>query len=378
MKLLFITHQTTRTGAPILLLHVLRWLQQHQPHKQVDVLALSTGDLQSQYVNTCSAFYDYEALTKTERLSLFKRILIKLGLKKAINKHQVLQQQLIQQNYDVIYANTIVSVPIGSRIAKGCTKAVFIAHIHELYVIIKQLLPDFNAYLDTIDHIIVPSQLTAKGLIERWGANPKDVSVVYSFSNSGDIPKKTNASKNLFTVGASGTVHWRKGYDVFIQLARYMSTHYPDKDTRFVWVGKLYPLEALIVQEDLRKLGLENVVTFIGEVEEAPTFFNDFDVFVMPSREDPFPLVCVEVGLLGKPMISFEGAVGTNEILESGGGYIVPYLDIESMAEKVVYYRNHPDIRVKHGAINIKQFSKFTSNYQCTELYAVIQNQLKT
>lgn len=58
----------------------------------------------------------------------------------------------------------------------------------------------------------------------------------------------------------------------------------------------------------------------------------------MTSREDPFPLVSIEVGLLGKPIISFEKAVGTNEILQDAGGFIVPYLSIEDMAQKALLY----------------------------------------
>ena len=43
-----------------------------------------------------------------------------------------------------------------------------------------------------------------------------------------------------------------------------------------------------IVEEDLRKLGLQEKVYFIGEVDQPKAIYSTFDVFVLTSREDPF------------------------------------------------------------------------------------------
>jgi glycosyltransferase involved in cell wall biosynthesis len=77
--------------------------------------------------------------------------------------------------------------------------------------------------------------------------------------------------------------------------------------------------------------------------------FREFDILLLPSREDPFPLVCLEAGLLGKPVICFEKAGGIPELLEDGGGRVVPYLDIDAMAEAVKFYHDHPEIRQADG-----------------------------
>ena len=145
----------------------------------------------------------------------------------------------------------------------------------------------------------------------------------------------------------SGTVHWRKGTDIFIQLVRTIYKLEPKCNIKFVWVGKSSFKENVIIQEDLRKLGLQEYVTFPGEVDNPTEYFKDFDVFVMTSREDPFPLVCIEVGQLGKPIVSFDKATGINEFLANGGGFVVPYLDIEEMALKLLFYKIHLDFQTK-------------------------------
>ena len=126
---------------------------------------------------------------------------------------------------------------------------------------------------------------------------------------------------------------------------------------------------------DIEKLGLQNTVRFIGEVDNPSSYYNDFDVFAMTSREDPFPLVCIEVGMLGKPIVSFDKAVGTNEVISEAGGFIVPYLDIETMAEKIMNYYNNPELVKSHGELNEKAFSQFTPELICPQLFDIITSQ---
>ena len=185
------------------------------------------------------------------------------------------------------------------------------------------------------------------------------------------------SNKKQFIIGASGTTRWRKGDDLFLQVARYLTTKYPAINCRFIWVGKILPERAAMIQGDIEKLGLTDKVTFVGEQANPHTFYQDFDVFLITSREDPFPLVCIEVGMLGKPIICFQGATGTEEVLKNGGGFIVPYLDTEAMAEKVKYYYNHPEKNEVDGALNKEQFSVFTPEIICPKILKVIENNLR-
>jgi glycosyltransferase involved in cell wall biosynthesis len=288
---------------------------------------------------------------------------------------QVLLQQLIKNNYTVIYANTIISIPLASELIKLTPESTFIVHVHELNVIIKQLLPNLKDYLPVIDHFIVPSKLVKTNLIAHWSVHEHNIEVVHECTTVEDtIQSQTKGT--VFTVGASGYVHWRKGHDVFLQLARYITLNYPDAYIKFVWVGKVPLMEQIILEADIQKLGLQDVVVFTGELEDPSSYYNIFDVFVLPSREDPFPLVCIEVGMLGKPIISFEQATGTNEIIEKGGGFVVPYLNIEVMAKKIIEYYGNPDLVKAHGDFNKVAFSKFTPEHICPQLFNVIEKQI--
>lgn len=377
-KILFISHDATRTGAPMVIFHFLKWLQLNQPDIQADLLVLKGGNLESHFKEVVYNYFDYEIKNTPKKLNRKERILLKLGWLKRPNLKDDFLLELSQNNYDVVYANTIASIKFAYELVSKAKPAKFIVHLHELNAIIRLMLPDFNNYTNLIDLYITPAKIVKDNLLMNWAVPENKIEVVYEFASISGIEehaneRERNNKREEFVIGASGTVHWRKGHDVFIQVARYISQRHPEINFKFIWVGKISKTEQLIVEEDLLKLGLIDQVVFAGEVENPEDYYKDFDVFLMTSREDPFPLVCIEVGMLGKPIISFEKAVGTNEVLKQGGGFIVPYLDIEAMAHKVIEYYKNPNLMSAHGTINKTIFSQFTPEIVCPQLFSVIK-----
>lgn len=369
-KILFIAHETNRTGAPTMLLYLLKWLKQQQPEINISLLVLKKGALLDDFKAVVDECYELESQIKN---SIFKKIVQKLFKSNIslIQKDNLLKQ-LANQQFDLVYSNTVVAIPYGHKIKSYNNKIKHIAHIHELNVIISQLLPNIGFYTTTTDVFIAPSKLVKENLIHYWDINESKIDVVYECSKV-IIPKVKKESSTQFTVGASGMVHWRKGSDIFIQVAAYLKNNHPNEAIKFVWVGAISRNEKIIIEEDIRKTGISDKVFFVGEHENPFEIFNDFNLFLMCSREDPFPLVCIEVGMLGKPIICFENATGSEEIIKKGGGTVVPYLDISAMAEKIIYYKNNPEIVKEQGEINRVEFSKFTPEIICPQILKVIE-----
>jgi glycosyltransferase involved in cell wall biosynthesis len=59
------------------------------------------------------------------------------------------------------------------------------------------------------------------------------------------------------------------------------------------------------------------------------------DIFVLLSRDDPFPCVVHEAMAASLPIVAFDRAGGTPEALTEDCGLVVPYLDVQAMAERV-------------------------------------------
>lgn len=358
-----------------MLLYLLKWVKQNTALK---FHILSTrGVLKHEFSKFGRVFLWTKPLKVNPTFHPIKRIFFTII--NYIIKFKSSQVLGLFNSYDLIYANTIVSAETAIAIKKKHRNTPkLLVHLHELNTIINISTPNFSNYLKDIDGFIVPSKIVKDNLVKNWSIPSNKVDVVYAFSQLQSIPLDIAplAKNNYFIVGSSGLAHWRKGDDLFIQIAHYLKKNYPERKIKFVWVGKLSIEQKLIIAADLKKANLEDYVTFVGEQANPIPYYNQFDVFLLPSREDPFPLVCIEVGILGKPIICFKGATGTEEVLKNGGGFIVPYLDTAAVAEKIVHYYDHPDSLKKDGELNRQQFATFTPENQCPKIFSVIEKAL--
>ena len=72
-------------------------------------------------------------------------------------------------------------------------------------------------------------------------------------------------------------------------------------------------------------------------------------MFCLTSREDPYPLVNLEVASLGMPIVCFEGSGGSEEFVEDDCGFVVPYLELETMADRVSELLDSTELRRRLG-----------------------------
>jgi len=378
-KIIFISNNASRTGAPYVLLLFLKWLKNTNKEIDINIVFLGGGDLLDDFKEVSKVCYNYNDLL-TKKSFGTRLYLYLLG---KINKNNTQKKRFIKsianQQYDIIYANTIATVSFATLLKENCTnRPKLIAHIHELSTTIKEYLPDFDKYIPQVDFFVSVSQMVMNNLNSEWNINPQKNYLVYGFSDK--IVQKNNSSQNesdhkkVFEVGASGLVQWRKGYDLFIQVANYLKIRYPEINIKYTWVGKISQTQRNSIEADLEKANLKDTLFFVGEQNRPEIYYEKFDVFLMTSREDPFPLVCIEVGKSGIPIICFEKATGIQEVLVTGGGFVVPYLDVVAMAEKLVLYYYDSTLLSKDSKKNKVNFSIFTSEIMAEKLFDFIEN----
>ena len=152
-------------------------------------------------------------------------------------------------------------------------------------------------------------------------------------------------------VGACGGLGWRKGSDLFLQLAHLAQRTSTARPLRFLWVGggPASDTEALRFRYDLEALGLHHLCHRIGTTDQVDRYYAAMDVFALTSREDPFPLVVLEAAGHAVPTVAFDGAGGAPEFLCDGAGLVVPYLDLELYAAALVRLCNDPGLRSALG-----------------------------
>ena len=131
------------------------------------------------------------------------------------------------------------------------------------------------------------------------------------------------------------TLIWRKGPELFLAVAQQVTRQLPD--VHFIWVGG-DPQSATYqeLQRDVRLLGLQDRVTLAGNQADIASYYAAFDVFLLTSREDPFPLVCLEAALYETPVLCFANSGGMPEFVRDDAGVVVPYLDTVAMAANTI------------------------------------------
>jgi glycosyltransferase involved in cell wall biosynthesis len=363
LHIVFISHTASRSGAPIVLLHFLKWLKA-KGFCTFSIILKSGGELSADFEEVATT-YTWN-LPTVESTSLFKKISKRLNGRFSesvfTKNQQLILRRLEEQKPSLIYANTVDSLGLAILL-KEQVSCPLLCHVHELQMAIDILLGNtrFIDYSKNIDHYIAASESVKNNLTKNIGVSEKSVDVVYEFIDVNlNITAVDNASQyvlndlgipgDAFIIGGSGTIEWRKGVDLFIHVALLVKSLY-NIPAYFIWVGgNKNSQEFREIEYDINKLGLGEQIIFTGSKSNPQEFISLIDVFLMTSREDPYPLVCLEAALLKKPILCFENSGGIPEFISTDSGYIVPYLRTDLMADKLAYLHANLNIAKLMGA----------------------------
>lgn len=355
-KILFVSHDAGRSGAPIVLLTFLQWLKKNT-NIEITVLLKRTGSLHNDFAAVGTTYCWIPQTYKPVKHDIVSRI------KRRITKPDPFvpfPEALEEQQFDLVYLNTVVTLDLAPLL-KAKYNCPVVAHVHEMEYSINA---EFSAFLSdvnkkAVDHYIAVSKDVQHNLVQNHHIPCNSVSLVYEFINTEKITTVNRQYSALkeplkqagdFLVGGAGFSTWRKGIDLFIYTAAYIKRNYPGEQVKFVWVGQLDTVYSERIRYEMVRSGVEEDIFFTGAIDDPATYFNLYDIFLLTSKEDPFPLVCLEAAALGKPVICFKQAGGMNEFIEQGGGISVDYAGTEQMAAAI--------IALKHDRERLDQLSE--------------------
>ena len=378
-KILFIGHDAELRGAPIVLLHLLRWLCQNHPEIKIDVLLLRGGQLTDEYRGLANVVVADHSST----LNLVRRTFRKLQ-GKSTEWYMPLHfgNGAFRRRYDAVLGNTILSLPSLRHFKKRGVPT--ICWMHEMeYVVSTIFSPDeFSELARSVDRFIVPSKPVEAALRKFNVSTP--VTVIHEISqplsstgiDTAEVKDELGFPLDSFIIAGGGTPEWRKGTDLFLQIARRVRAKH--SNIRFVWIGGGESAEYSKVLFDLGHARLESHVKFTGITTEPARYIAACDVFALTSREDPCPLICLEAASLAKPIICFEKSGGIVDFVGADAGSVIPYLDVDAFGDKIIEYERDRERLARAGAAaKAKAATDYSSESATRDMTDVLLSILK-
>lgn len=158
-------------------------------------------------------------------------------------------------------------------------------------------------------------------------------------------------------LGSHARLDEQKGFDVLLRAVAPL-------DVSLVLVGdgpERAALEALA-----EELGMADRLTITGWSEDARRWLPTFDVYVLPSRNEGFPLALLEAMLARRPIVATDvGSVA--EAVTPDVGVLVPPLDVQALRSAIQSLAEDASARAAMGeAARARALREFTDQAMTT------------
>jgi glycosyltransferase involved in cell wall biosynthesis len=363
---IFVSHDATETGAPLVLLELCRQYKNIYNDSMVIVL-MAGGNLEK----------DFEALATVINLDmeLFSKNIV-------VNPDaEILFSLLAEKGYTQCIANTVVSGFLNDVFEDNCIQTTHL--IHEMLELIEEY--KFTQAAMQIGKSSSSVIFSSKFAAEKFAAqfmNKKAFHVIPQGISENMIcnDKEKARRKILETIGClnsdskivlgAGLAQYRKGTDLFLSTAHecYLKGHIDN--LHFVWLGNRE-----VEYEDwqntiLPTLPYKEHIHFVDFVEDPTDFFGGSDIFLLTSREDPLPTVALIALKNELPVIMFENTGGIQEYIDDLNGAVIEQFNTAQMAGsifKVLNSKRSGNLSKKIYT-NAEYFSKIMSLSQSEQL----------
>jgi|GEM_PF-5970697 len=367
--LIIVSHELSRTGAPILALEIAKITKDNY---NVILFALKGGVLEEEFIKECDlvigadslfdhSYHSYANILNaikhnfTESVAIVNSICSNAMLK-PLNDFKIEIIHLIHE-----YASNVHSLPL----------------FFESYEFSKyQIYPAKNVSNNTIclcpDMPVDKIKIMPQGIIKA-PAVKNDKKYEEEETRVKEIFRPEGFASNGTVIVGIGSIDIRKGVDLFVSTAKYVKDLNPEIPIRFVWVGDLHHpshehIYATYIYDQIERSGLKETVVITKPFSNLDLVYNNCDIFYLSSRLDPLPLVSLEALSYSKPLVCFDDASGIAEYMKEDkciSHCIAPYQDVCAAAKIILKLANDVNFRTiigKDGKTFVE--SKFDmSNY---------------
>ena len=286
-------------------------------------------------------------------------------------------QSLAQRDFDVIHAHDWMTYEAGLAL-RALTGKPLVAHVHstEFDRSGEHGNPDVltieSRGIREADRVVCVSALTRNLVVSRYGASADRCRVIYNgVELSEDSPAPSEIRRDDRIVLYFGRITYQKGPEFFMAAAKKVLEH--TSNVKFVVAGSGDQAERMIRMA--AELGIGDRVLFTGFLRgrDISRVFALADLYVMPSRSEPFGIAPLEAMSHGVPVLISKTS-GVSEVLTHA--LKVDFWDIEDMASKIVAVLKYPPLSQhlkEHGRFEVRRITWEGAAQKCIQEYERIK-----
>jgi glycosyltransferase involved in cell wall biosynthesis len=273
------------------------------------------------------------------------------------SKNQSISEFILSLNSKPIYSlvNTIVTSVWIPQLKRSFIPIAFLIHDYTHSIDKKRLqysyeLSDIIIY--SVDFMIEKNRQDYKFDLNKTSTLPQglykeEFLLPRSEDDRRNIRKLNRIPDDAIVVIGCGSVNTRKGVDIFVNIAiNVLSSEERRKEVHFIWlggeIGTITDNEySRYLYRDIVNSGFSEHIHFIKGTSNVKPYFDASDVFILSSREDPFPTVVQEAIASGLIVAGFEGTGGAIELIRKANGFVFPFLKTDSAVQKIIEISNN-------------------------------------
>ncbi len=353
-RIVCISHDASLSGAPVLLLNLLRLLRD-QGGFELHIVLKRSGPLEA-------AFRDVATVTVLKPAHYLRGgSLMARMLQAGHNRLQLLRAFRQCCRARVLLSNTITNGRL-LRWLMRCGRPV-ITYVHELSAAAREhdLHGDVSLTLKYSRFFLYPSSAVQQMLLQDFSLPAGRMGPLRYYFPPASLPDLNAKAAarghwaerygldpaHCWVVGM-GTASLRKGIDYFLSIAREVIAR--NNRVSFIWIGGFDSAETERAVERGRDGIPAGRLLMTGPQEHEPGKLLPFDCFLLSSREDPYPLVVLEAAACGLPTCCFIGSGGITDFVNPETGWLVDDFSTTRMAELLAGLAAEPALLAARGA----------------------------
>jgi glycosyltransferase involved in cell wall biosynthesis len=265
----------------------------------------------------------------------------------------------------------IVHIHFGGRsvrrLARAATGAKIIVHAHGRILEPRGLTP---VYISARGADVVVS--ASRAVADRVVDGPARVIYAGAATPAADILASPCSSASEGVLGTAGRLIGLKGIEYLLQAAAMLRREFPGLRVEIAGSGP----QRNELEQRVKVLGLAGSAEFLGWVDDLNFVLPRWDVFVLPSLEEGFPIAALEAMAAGLPVVA-SAVGGVPELVEDGKtGWLVPPRDVEALAFRIRILLTSPEQRKVMGAAAQERVRDHFSLAQSTESFTRLYDEL--